>query len=224
MADEASGLEPASDSAPYLPGLKAADLIVQSREEWWRPAGRRECLPDHGLSLPGFYGAIYMWPEEFEMLSRYVARAERMLEVGTFCGAAAAYLTRVHPRLRIWSVDKFAPATATGGGIREVFWKNMMLARPGGIMPFVGDSREILPTLDEQFDVALVDADHSYEACLADGRNSWRLLRRGGALLFHDYGYVRSVIKAVDEFAAEVALPLAEQQSSLVAIIKPDAL
>jgi hypothetical protein len=220
MSSEASRPEQPS-WAPHLPGLKAADLIVQSREDWWRPACRRECLPDHGLSMPGLYGAIYMWPEEFEMLSRYAARAEHMLEVGTFCGTGATYLTRVHPRLRIWSVDKFAPAAATGAGIRDLFWKNVALARPGAIVPLVGDSQDILPALDEQFDVALVDADHSYEACLADGRNAWRLLRRGGALLFHDYGYVPSVIKAVDELAAEVGLPLAEQQSSLVSILKP---
>jgi hypothetical protein len=216
MNDPARGLEP-----PHLPGLKAADLIVQSREDWWRPAGRRECLPDHGLSLPGLFGAIYMWPEELEMLSRYAARAERMLEVGTFCGTAAAYLTRAHPRLRIWTVDKFGPGAATGGGIREIFWKNMALSRPGSIVPLVGDSHDILSALDEQFDLALIDADHSYEACLADGRSAWRLLRRGGALLFHDYGYVPGVTKAVDEFAAEVELPPGEQQSSLVAIIKP---
>src|SRR5262252_11225746 len=65
---------PVDPNAPYFPGLKVPDLVVQSRDAWSQPAGRRQCLPDHGLSLPGLYGAIYMWPEELEMLSRYAGR------------------------------------------------------------------------------------------------------------------------------------------------------
>ena len=220
--DTETAVKAVDPNAPYLPGLKVPDLVVQNRDDWWRAAGRRECLPDHGLSLPGLYGAIYMWPEEFEMLSRYAGRAEAMLEIGTFCGASATYLTRVHPQLHVWVVDKFGPGVATGGGTRDIFLKNVELARPGAIRLLEGDSREVLPRIQEQFDVVLVDGDHSHEVCLADARNTWRVLRPGGVLLFHDYSYAPGVIQAVDEFAAEKGMKSLEQQSSLIAFIKPE--
>ena len=49
-----------------------------------------------------------------------------------------------------------------------------------------GDSKELVPTLREQFDLVLVDGDHSPAGALADLTNCWPLVEPGGQLVFHD--------------------------------------
>ena len=49
-----------------------------------------------------------------------------------------------------------------------------------------GDSKELVPTLREQFDLVLVDGDHSPAGALADLTNCWPLVESGGQLVFHD--------------------------------------
>lgn len=49
-----------------------------------------------------------------------------------------------------------------------------------------GDSRELIPTLRETFDLILVDGDHSDEGAAADLANVRPLLAAGGRILFHD--------------------------------------
>ena len=49
-----------------------------------------------------------------------------------------------------------------------------------------GDSKDLVPTLREQFDVVLVDGDHSPAGALADLTNCWPLVESGGQLVFHD--------------------------------------
>jgi predicted O-methyltransferase YrrM len=52
-----------------------------------------------------------------------------------------------------------------------------------------GDSKVLVPILSEEFDLITVDGDHSAEGANADLTNSWRLLKRGGCLVFDDVGH-----------------------------------
>jgi len=63
---------------------------------------------------------------------------------------------------------------------------------------------------DRSRDFIFVDADHSYEGCLADMRAWWPKLKPGGIFAGHDYSTVDfpGVVRAVDEFAAERGLKL----------------
>lgn len=56
----------------------------------------------------------------------------------------------------------------------------------GDVRYLDGDSKETIPTLGGQFDLILVDGDHSYEGGMTDLRNVWPLCRPGGCIAFHD--------------------------------------
>lgn len=49
-----------------------------------------------------------------------------------------------------------------------------------------GDSRDTVPGIAGQFDLVLVDGDHSVEGALIDLLNTWPKVAKGGALVFHD--------------------------------------
>lgn len=53
-----------------------------------------------------------------------------------------------------------------------------------------GNSRQLVPTLQEQFDLVLVDGDHSCEGAVADLTNCWKLVHPGGQLVFHDIAHI----------------------------------
>jgi len=70
-----------------------------------------------------------------------------------------------------------------------------------------GLSQDVLPTLPaETFDLSFVDGDHSRAAVVVDGAESFRLVKKGGYIVFDDYrwGYEKnpaaSPKDAVDQF------------------------
>jgi predicted O-methyltransferase YrrM len=52
-----------------------------------------------------------------------------------------------------------------------------------------GDSKELIPTLYEQFDLVLVDGDHSGVGAQIDLQNAWPLVRTGGILVMDDINH-----------------------------------
>lgn len=69
-----------------------------------------------------------------------------------------------------------------------------------------GYSRHMLPSLEDgEYDLILVDADHSYEGALYDLRESWRLLSKRGILAVHDALLFKTVADAVHTFLREVS-------------------
>ena len=57
------------------------------------------------------------------------------------------------------------------------------------IIPIVGDSRKVMPTLTEKFDVIFLDGEHKNPILAEDIELSLRLLKDGGILCGHDYSY-----------------------------------
>jgi predicted O-methyltransferase YrrM len=72
-----------------------------------------------------------------------------------------------------------------------------------------GDSKQTVPTLREQFDLILVDGDHSAEGGMADLKNCWPLVASGGCLAFHDITHPDHLYLAdvFDKFAASRGAP-----------------
>jgi predicted O-methyltransferase YrrM len=73
-----------------------------------------------------------------------------------------------------------------------------------------GLSQDVLPGLgSNSFDVAFIDGDHSRDAVAFDGKECWRLVKKGGYIVFDDYlwGYKdkpeTSPKDAIDQFLKE---------------------
>lgn len=62
---------------------------------------------------------------------------------------------------------------------------------------------ESLLEMGIKFDFVYVDADHTYEACLADLRACHRVVAPGGIIAGHDYDSKEGVARAVEQFCQE---------------------
>lgn len=56
----------------------------------------------------------------------------------------------------------------------------------GTVEFYDGDSKQTVPTVPGQFDMILIDGDHSHEGCIADMENAWPILSGGGIMLVDD--------------------------------------
>ena len=174
-----------------------------------------------GFSMPGFQGRYFMWPEEYWLLSKYVDLTDgAYLEIGSMCGIIAMSFAERYPHRRFVCVDKFSAGSATAAGEKEMFTKNLLDHGFTNVSLIEGDSSAVVPTLSENFDLILVDANHAYDYVLRDALNSWRLLSSGGFIAFHDYGYVEETTSAVEEFLRQSAGVFVESASSLAVVQK----
>lgn len=75
------------------------------------------------------------------------------------------------------------------------------------IIQVFGDSVEIdWSQMSTPFDLVLIDGCHHYEYVKKDTQNAIKYLKSGGILIWHDYGAVRHVSRAVDEAAKELKI------------------
>ena len=113
----------------------------------------------------------------------------RYLEVGCREGDSLRQIVANSPVLeRIVVCDMWGPMYGgTGrGGHDHIDAMLNGLGYTGERLFLDGDSKELVPTLREQFDLVLVDGDHSPAGALADLTNCWPLVESGGQLVFHD--------------------------------------
>jgi predicted O-methyltransferase YrrM len=129
----------------------------------------------------------------------YGLRPLRYLEIGTFQGGSALIVAATMDVLgtngRLVCVDPTP----------QVFpdvWKRI----EHRTTLVTGHSPDILPrareTADGPFDLALIDADHSYRGVLRDARGVFPFLADGGHLVFHD-SLNPEVGRAIDVFVEE---------------------
>jgi len=142
----------------------------------------------------GFYfTADYVspWEDTWEhLMEAYKGHpGVQILEIGSYEGRSTVwFLTNVvtHPTARITCIDPFWHM-----GQRLIFDHNIAVS--GGsnrTSTIVGTSADVLHTLPEQsFDIVYVDGSHRAADVLLDALTSWRILKRGGILLFDDYGW-----------------------------------
>jgi len=150
-------------------------------------------------------------------------RPKVCVELGTWLGASAIPVARA---LRRWGgtltcVDTWA-GTVDGQGTDGAPWMLLSCAR-NLVDAGVNGNVRLLParTLDaarwwqEPLDYLYVDADHTYQAVLADLHSWGRHVVPGGVLLGDDYGndMYPGVQQAWDEYAATRGLTLTRYQS-----------
>lgn len=131
------------------------------------------------------------------------------VEVGTFLGrSAAAFLSRA-PHLDMLCIDTFdGRATSKANPLPPLLNMKRMeeeVARVigrGAALPVMSTSLEAAKRLeDADLDYLFLDADHSYEAVLADLRAWWPKMKPGATLYGHDYHESwPSVVEAVCDF------------------------
>lgn len=70
------------------------------------------------------------------------------------------------------------------------------------------NSRDFFAAFDQQVDWVYVDADHSFQGCLADLESSLKVVRPGGIIFGDDYTNKPGVRRAVDTFCSQHDLKL----------------
>jgi predicted O-methyltransferase YrrM len=141
-----------------------------------------------------------------------IARAmqpSKILEIGTFDGNTTLNLAaNTSPDCRVTSLD-----VSTDVGAQ---YKSSDLAHK--IVGITDDSTRCdWSTLGGPFDLIFIDGCHTYEAARSDTRHAIDNLKPGGLILWHDYGSIHSVAKAVDEFAHELNISALQGTSLAVA-------
>jgi predicted O-methyltransferase YrrM len=140
----------------------------------------------------GFDDHIVPWCVTF---SRLFKRSDpvRILEIGSFEGRSTLFLLTYFTQGHLTAVDTWAGS----GEHQDSDFRDLEVRFDGNVAPCVarltkrkGSSLHVLPQLlDEQqkFDVIYVDALHHADNVLTDGITAWRLLNKGGILIFDDF-------------------------------------
>ena len=143
-------------------------------------------------------------------------RPERILEIGTFEGNTTVNLAVNAPAgAHVYTLDlppdwgeeyaldvpdiHYNAATDNHTG-------RQFADSPHGkkITQLWGDSAEFDWDRFAPFDFILIDGCHTYEYAAADTRNALRVIRAGGVIVWHDYGMLEDVSRAVDECSREM--------------------
>lgn len=213
----------------------AAPWMVQQAEEFMTTATELESdgtiITVHGTGLlPYMVNEIPrpMTPAEVraaEVLARLPAGPVKGAEIGVFAGHMSAALLE-RPDLHLVMVDSWEGAGAAYQGDSGDFHAGLTqgqqdVYRAKAEKRTPADRRTVLAMrsieaaqhiADESLDFVFIDADHSYEGCLADLRAWYPKVKPGGLFSGHDYENTDfpkfGVTKAVRQFASEKGLDI----------------
>ena len=139
----------------------------------------------------------------------------RMLEIGTFDGNTAVNLAANAPENALLTTVDLPPDWTGGVEALQTRIPNASLnltdrARVGREIPnspWAGKIRQVFgdsaaldwTSLGGPFDLVLLDGCHHYDYVRSDTANARACLADGGLLVWHDYGMLEGVSRAVDE-------------------------
>lgn len=130
------------------------------------------------------------------ILQRFVGEPIRCLEIGIYEGGSSTWLLEnilTNDKARYVGIDFAMRQNA----IDNLEWHQSKVTL------LKGDSKRILPTLVQPFDLMFIDGDHSYEGVFNDLFHAWKLAKNGTVILCDDYteGYA-GVVPGVNRFLA----------------------
>jgi len=109
------------------------------------------------------------------------------IEIGTFTGNSAEAVLSTCKIRRAVLIDNFSLAWQGHTQSKEMV--EARLAKYEGLFEVIkGDGRQIVPNLEETFDIGFVDGDHEEDSCRIDMTNMLPLLRENGVMFIHDVG------------------------------------
>jgi hypothetical protein len=132
------------------------------------------------------------YPEQhWDRIAILAGVSPRYLEIGVRDGdSLRVYLKSATTIQRIVLVDNWGSQFGgTGRGSPAHIERLIQDVRPDACVHTeiaTGNSSEVLPSLTGEFDLILVDGDHSESGAAADLSLAWRLLAVGGSLVFDD--------------------------------------
>ncbi|WKD85346.1 Putative O-methyltransferase/MSMEI_4947 [Polaribacter huanghezhanensis] len=124
------------------------------------------------------------------MISKLI-RPKRVLEIGTYTGYSALSIAEgLHPDGKIFTIDKNEELCS----LQEKYFQKSGFKNQ--IKQFVGNALEIIPTIDEKFDLVFIDADKSnyinYFHLIIDKMNA------GGIILSDNVLWSGKVVEKLD--------------------------
>lgn len=138
---------------------------------------------------------------ELDMLAE-LAAGRNVLEIGSFKGLSAWGMAKT--ALSVTCVDTFSANDA--GQQQEAHLTTLEAFRAAtdhlpNVSYIIGTSEEVATRLRGPYGMIFLDAMHTYEDVRDDIRRWMPRLRRGGLMVFHDYGHddFPGVRQAVDE-------------------------
>ena len=149
----------------------------------------------------GFGG---MNPKELEYLAA-ICKDKKVLELGSHIGQSAYVIANVAKEVHCvdaWIDDcpyldekQSSVYKAQPRGMEEQFDKNTK--EFSNIKKIKGFTYEVMSLTDDDYDIILIDADHSFEGVMIDIINYFS---KGKTLVFHDYNNWEGVTRAVDNY------------------------
>jgi predicted O-methyltransferase YrrM len=142
------------------------------------------------FTVDWFSDNIPLWSR---ILSEFQGKDVNALEVGSFQGRASRWLMEnilTHPNAKLTCIDTFEGSVEHSPeliqDLRTLFDYNLSPFQEK-LNVLVGNSRYVLPKLEQSFDFAYIDGDHRAFAVIEDAIHAFRLLKFGGILIFDDY-------------------------------------
>ena len=149
-------------------------------------------LPDSS-EIPKEFIRLDPWEAEYLFLLGQRSR-QGIVETGRFHGGSTFVLSCSNDKVPIWSID--IDPKDDDHLLSILASKNI----GSNVELIIGDSQNVRYGQIKQFDLLFIDGDHSYEGCMADLKNWFPLLSRGGHVIIHDSYYGQPVMDAVNDF------------------------
>lgn len=129
---------------------------------------------------------------EIDTLAFLAKEKENCLEIGSYIGKSSIAIAANAKRLLC--IDTFKAIAdkcdKNGNLLQKGNCLRVFLENTKGytnIRYMIGRSENIVPNLDETFDLVFIDGNHSYKGVKRDIRNCWPKIRVGGVIILHDY-------------------------------------
>jgi predicted O-methyltransferase YrrM len=152
--------------------------------------------------------------------------ARGVLEIGSLEGRSALFFLNYLPNTQVTCIDPFPKG-------REATFDQNVVEFEGRVEKIRDYSFPALIRLRRQervFDLIYIDGDHHREAVMLDSIFSWPMLRRGGILIWDDYGAFKKnepmserPTSAIDGFLAAYAGDYEELQRANQMVVKKTA-
>ncbi len=155
-------------------------------------------------------------------------RPEAIFEFGTFDGRTTVNLVAAAPPdARAWTLNLPDERVSFDGLDVRIGGRFAGGPFAGRITQLYGDTRTFdYAPHQGQMDFIFIDAGHGYDLVTSDSEAALKLLRPGGAIVWHDYGAIPSVTRAVDDLFRAGRLPgrMVRVRGTALAMSLPESL